>query len=165
MEMQSNVQHPIIAAIVAIAFIVGLGYAGYYFAYVEPKNRVRVEENLFDAYFNELSAGHIDEAWQKYTTDHYKEKFPLELYRKHWQELFEKYGHITKRSIDTATDSSGFAKDDRAVVVGYELTFEKISEHPFYYVVKDTDGGERINLAGVIHSSGTFRPVLDEQPW
>jgi hypothetical protein len=92
-------------------------------------------------------------------------RIPLELYRKHWQELFEKYGHITKRSIDTATDSSGFAKDDRAVVVGYELTFEKISQHPFYYVVKDTDGGERINLSGVIHSSGTFRPVLDEQPW
>lgn len=165
MEVQSNIQHPAIAAVVAIAFIAVLGFAAYYFWYLEPQNRARVESDLFGPYFTELSEGHIDEAWQKYTTDKYKEKFPLEIYRAHWQQIFSRNGRIIKRSADTATDSYGFRPDDSAVAVGYELTFEKGAVHPFYYVVKGSDGTERINLAGVEGTSAAYRSRLDPQPW
>ena len=141
----SSVPHPIAGALVAALMLGGIGYGAYYGLVKAPQNRERLEQSLFEPYFAALSAGQIDEAWDRYTTPRYKQLFPLVSYRRHWQETFARAGSLDKRTLSVADDAYEAVNGRKYTSVRYQLTFAHDYVQAVYEVVPDTRGQPRID--------------------
>lgn len=158
----SSVQHPVAAIIVAIVIAGGIGYGIYYHLVKAPKNRAQDEAALFAPYFAALSEGQLKSAWDRYTTPRYKELFPFERYRQHWEQVFSKRGRITKRVIATANDAYEATTKRKYESVKYQLTFEHDYVQAVYQVVPGDDGNPRIDWAGRHELTSSF---TSPEPW
>jgi hypothetical protein len=158
----SSVPHPIAGLVVALLMLSGIGYGIYYHLEKAPQNRERLEQSLFEPYFEALSKGQLDEAWQRYTTPRYKQLFPLARYRQHWQETFSRAGALSKRTLAVA-DAAYEAVDRREYTsVRYQLTFAHDYVQAVYEVVPDAGGQPRIDWAGQ-HQPTSSR--TSPEPW
>jgi hypothetical protein len=158
----SSVPHPIVAIIVAIVIAGGIGYGIYYHVVKAPKNRALDEQALFDPYFAALSEGQINAAWEKFTTPRYKELFPIDRYRAHWEQVFSKRGKITKRVLAVANDAYEATTKRKYESVKYQLTFEHDYVQAVYEVVPGTDGTPRIDWAGRHELTSS---LTNPEPW
>ena len=158
----SSVPHPIAAVAVALLMLGSIGYGVYYGLEKAPKNRERLEQSLFEPYFAALSAGHIDEAWDRYTTAHYKQLFPLSRYRQHWQETFSRTGPLSKRTLSVANEAYEVVNRREYSAVRYQLTFARDYVQVVYEVVLDAGGQPRIDWAGQHHLSSS---QTSPEPW
>ena len=159
---ESSVPHPIAALVVAALMLGGVGYGVYHALAQAPKAEARLEQTLFEPYFKALSAGHVDEAWQRYTTPRYQQLFPIEQYRQHWQQAFSKSGRIVERSLFAANGAYELASKRDYTAVKYQLTFEHDYVQAVYEVVSDAQGHPRIDWAGR-HPSGSS--LTSPEPW
>ena len=159
---ESKLPHPIVAAVVATLMLGGIGYGIYHALIEEPKTSVQLEQTLFDPYFKALSQGHIDEAWQRYTTPHYKQLFPVERYRQHWQQMFLHSGHIAKRDLFVVNQAYQLANDRHFTSLKYQLTFDHDYVQVVYEVVPDSRGNPRIDWAGQHQSASS---LTSPEPW
>ncbi len=132
----------------------GVGYGGYHHWVQAPRERAALEQTLFEPYFQALGAGRVDEAWQRYTTPHYKQLFPLEPYRAHWQKAFAESGSLVKRNLATDNDAYQLTGGRNYTSVQYQLTFEHGYALAVYEVVPDASGKPLIDWAGQ-HSAGS----------
>jgi hypothetical protein len=144
----SSVPHPLAAVLVATLLLGGIGYGAYYGLVQAPKQREALERSLFEPYFTALSAGHIDDAWDRYTTAHYKQLFPLPRYRQHWQDTFSRSGAISKRELAVADAAYEAVNRREYTSVRYQLTFAHDYVQAVYEVVPDARGQPRIDWAG-----------------
>lgn len=157
---KSNVPHPIIAIIVAVLLFGGTGYGIYHHVTKAPEQRGEVEQALFAPYFKALEDKRIDEAWERYTTSRYKERFPLEVYRAHWRATLS--SQRFDRELMTANMSYDAVNRHEYLLVTYGFTFDNDYVHAVYHVVRDADGQQRIDGSGRLYSG---RPLVDTEPW
>jgi hypothetical protein len=158
----STAPHPIAAVVVAVLMLGGIGYGVFRGLVEAPKNDARLEQALFEPYFKALSEGHIDEAWQRYTTPRYKQLFPIESYRKHWQQTFSQSGHIAKRSLFAANEAYEPASQRKYTSVKYQLTFDHDYVQAVYEVVPDAQGTPLIDWAGRHPPASSYS---SQEPW
>ena len=148
-ENQLNI-HPIFVFLI-IAVLFGLvGYGVYRAKFVAPKKAERIEKDVFTPYFNSLSAGRIDKAWQQYTSPAYKRSYPLEQFRKHWQDILKAKGKIIRHEIYNNESSYELAGSKKTNWVQYRLYFEnqKAPELLFYRTITTKKGDDLIDAAG-----------------
>ena len=158
----SSVPHPIAAIVVALLMVGGIGY-GIFHALVEaPKHDERLEQTLFEPYFKALSDGRIDEAWQRYTTPRYKQVFPSESYRQHWQRVFSQSGPIVGRELFVANEVNEPAGQRKYTSVKYQLTFNHDYAQVVYEVVSDAQGNPHIDWAGRHQPASSYTAA---EPW
>ena len=158
----SSVQHPVAAILVALAIAGGIGYGIYYHAVRAPNNRAQDEQALFAPYFTALADGQIDAAWQRFTTKRYKQLFPVERHRQHWEQVFAQHGRITRRVLVVANDAYEAATKRAYQSVKYQLTFERGDVQAVYEIVPDADGNPRIDSAGRHELASSF---TTPEPW
>lgn len=160
MTVKSDVPRPIIAIIVAVLLFGGVGYGIYHHLTKVPEQRAEVEQALFVAYFQAIVDGRIDEAWERYTTPRYKERFPLESYRAQWQVA------LSSKRFDRKLLNANMSYDaiDRReyLLVTYGFTLDHDYVHASYHVVRDASGQQRIDWAGRLH---TGAPLVNAEPW
>lgn len=157
---ESDVPHPIIAIIVAVLLFGGVGYGIYYHLTKAPKQRREVVQALFGPYFQALADGRIDEAWERYTTAHYKARFSLEAYRAQWRAALA--SKRFDRKLLNANMSYDAPERQKYLLVTYGFTLDHDYVHAFYRVVRDADGEQRIEWSGRRY---TGRPLADPEPW
>lgn len=158
----SSVPHPIAAIVVALLILGGIGYGIFHGLGEAPKNEERLEQALFEPYFKSLSEGHVDEAWQRYTTPRYKQRFPIENYRKHWQRAFSQSGRIVKRNLFVANAVNEPATQRKYTSVKYQLTFDHDYVQAVYEVIPDAPGNPQIDWAGRHQPASSYTAA---EPW
>jgi len=158
--LESDVPHPVIAFIVAVLLFGGVGYGIYHHLTEVPEQRREVEEALFAPYFQTLAAGRIDEAWERYTTSSYKESFPLDVYRTQWRAALSS-SRFDRKLLNVNMSHDAIERQTFLLVTyGFSLDHDYI--HAVYHVVRDADGGQRIDWSGRLY---TGRPLTDSEPW
>ena len=145
---RSSVPHPIVAIVVALLMVSGIGYGVFHGLLEAPRNEARLEQALFEPYFKALSEGRVDQAWQRYTTPRYKQLFPIESYRQHWQRVFSQSGAIVERKLFVANEADEPAQQRKYTSVKYQLTFDHDYVQAVYEVVPDARGKPQIDWAG-----------------
>src|SRR5438477_299578 len=140
-----QVQHPIIAIIVALAIVGGIGYGIYYHFVISPRTGAAVEEKLLAPYFALIGEGKLDEAWQRYTSDRYKKNWPLEKFRDFHRQSLAERGAVTRRNLfaaqrqytayQVAVSEKNSNPSGKWISVRYQLTFERGFELIQYQVV------------------------------
>jgi|GEM_PF-3022260 len=142
--------HPIFIVLIIVSLFGFVGYGLYRSKFIAPKTAERIEKKLFTPYFNLLSAGKIDEAWQQYTSPEYKKKYPLEQYRNHWQKVFSEKGKITKYETYNSNSSYDFVNDKKTEWFQYRIFFEKqkAGELLFYQTLINEQNVDLIDYAG-----------------
>lgn len=159
---ESSVPHPIAGALVAVLIVGGIGYGVARGLMKAPKHEQQLDQALFEPYFSALADGHVDEAWQRYTTPRYKQLFPLEDYRRHWAGVFSQSGHIGERKLFAANEAYEVATRRQYTAVKYQLTFERAYVQASYEVVADSTGMPRIDWAGQHHAASSSTAP---EPW
>ena len=157
---ESSIPHPIAAAVVALSLLVGVGY-GVYHHHTASKANEQLEETLFAPYFAELAQGHIDQAWQRYTTPRYKRQFPLPRYREHWQAALHS-GGLLKRNLAVANGAYQVADQHQYTTVQYQLTLADDYVQAVYEIVPDDKGNPRIDWTGRHHTGSS---LTAPEPW
>lgn len=158
--IESDVPHPIIAIVVAVLLLGGVGYGIYYHLTKVPKQRREVEQALFAPYVQAIRDGRIDEAWERYTTPRYKEQFPLEVYRAHWQATLSSKRFDRKLlEVNASYDS---VKRQKYLLVTYGFTLDHDYVHALYHVVRDANGHLRIDSASRRYTGASSVKV---EPW
>jgi len=158
---ESSVPHPIIGALVALALVGGIGY-GVYHHVVSSQQSAQLEHALFEPYFDALARGQFDEAWQRYTTPRYKQLFPVERYRAHWQTTLSRAGRIERRNLAVANAAYQLSDERKYTSVQYQLTFTHDYVQAVYEIVPDGAGNPRIDWAGQHHSGSA---LTAPEPW
>lgn len=135
--------HPLLGILIFVGlfgFVIG---ALIYRKMTAPKQVARLRTTLFDPYFTELRAGHLDEAYQRYTTAGYKASHSLEAYRKAWRERFD-IGPLTEITMNTA--DPGNRKGKSGFLMSYYLVLgdKKSASSVFYFAYDEGDGALRI---------------------
>jgi hypothetical protein len=146
-EVTVSGKHPVIGIIVAVGLIVACAY-GVWRMRNQPKLEAAMERRLFAPYFQALQERRFDDAWQKYTTDFYKSRTPLEQYKAIWTERVEQQGSIAERGppwfISMANHSVHAVE---TIDFGEHLLFEKnFSVTVLFSIVSGDDGVYRIDF-------------------
>ena len=152
--------HPILGILMFVllfGFVIG---ALIYRKLTAPKQVARLHSTLFDPYFAELKAGHLDEAYQRFTTPVYKAKYSLEAYHKAWQERFD-IGPLTKIQMNLADPGRRNGKWGFSMSYYVVLGDKKAASSIFYFVVEEGDGALRIEESAWDRGGGHFI----QQPW
>lgn len=157
---KSEVPHPILAIVVAVLLFGGVGYGIYYHSTEGKEQSREVEQELFEPYFRAIEAGKIDEAWERYTTPHYKETFSIDAYRARWQTISSNEKFDREQLTVNASYDAIHRYD--YLLVSYGFTLDHDYAHVFYRVVRDADGTLRIHESGRSYSG---HPRLDPEPW
>ena len=152
--------HPILGILMFVllfGFVIG---ALIYRKLTAPKQVARLHSTLFDPYFAELKAGHLDEAYQRFTTPVYKAKYSLEAYHKAWQERFD-IGPLTQITMNTADPGTRKGKWGFLMSYYFMLGDKKSSAAVFYFATEDTDGVLRINESARETTASNYY----QEPW
>lgn len=142
--------HPFFIFLIVAALFGLVGYGLYRAKFVAPKRAERMKKNVFVPYFNMISAGHINEAWQRYTSPEYKKNHPLEQYRIHWQQVLAEKGKVIRHEPYNNESSYKLASHKRTEWFQYRLSFEKqkAPEFLFYRTITTGQGVDLIDYAG-----------------
>ncbi len=86
---------PALGALIFLVLFGGAITAVVYNLRNGKKNAAKIDA-LFDGYFSVVRAGKLDDAWQQFTTPHYREQYPLDAYKKTWQTRVAQHGAMTR---------------------------------------------------------------------
>ncbi len=142
--------------VIGIVLVGAVAYGGYVNFVVVPKRLAAIDERLFVPYFDARGQDRLREAYDRYTTEQYKEAFTFEDYRAQHDEIAKEHGPL--KSWEIVKYSAPFRDEDGAQ---YQLTlrlkYERGSEGVLYEVVRHQD--QYLILDSQLQFGDTYRPV------